>query len=447
MNSYVSEYREKCVSADEAMKAVQSGDWIEYSWAGSQACLLEEALSKRAEELHDVNFRGAVLLKPMACFEADPTGEHFAWNSWHVGTGLERSLFAQGCGYFLPMKYSEVPRYVRENQRTDVVAIQVSPMDQNGWFTFGVTVSHYAAACERARTIILEVNEDMPRVHGGYDHLVHISQADYIVEGGHLGLPVLPSAAPSETDKKIAGFVLSEISDGACVQLGIGGMPNVLGKMIAESDLKDVGIHTEMLVDSMLDMVESGVVTNMRKTLDRGRCSWSFAAGSQRLYDWMDDNPSLAAYPVDYTNSAKYCSANDNVVSINGALEVDLMGQVCSESVGTRHFSGAGGQLDFVLAAYGSKGGKTFICMPSTYTDKQGVMHSRIKPTLTLGAVVTDTRSTLQYLATDQGIVNFKGMATWQRAEALVSLAHPDFRDELIEAAEELGVWRRKASL
>jgi len=446
MNGHVAEYREKCVSADEAMKAVRSGDWIEYSWAASQACLLDEALAKRTEELHDVNFRGAVLMKPMACFERDPKGEHFTWNSWHAG-GLERKMMKQGVAYFLPMKYSEVPRYVRENQRTDVVAIQVAPMDEHGYFSFGVTVSHYAAACEMARTIIVEVNEDMPKVHGGYDHGVHISKVDYVVEGGHLGLPELPSASPSETDRRIAEYILPEVADGACIQLGIGGMPNTLGKMIAESDLKDLGIHTEMLVDAMVDMVEAGRVTGMRKTIDRGRVAWSFAAGTQKLYDFMNDNPSLAAYPVDYTNAACISSQNDQVVSINGALEVDLAGQVCSETAGTSHVSGAGGQLDFVLAAYGSKGGKSFICLPSTYSDKQGKVHSRIKPIPTPGAVVTGTRSTIHYLVTEYGMINLKGMTSWQRAEALISIAHPDFRDKLIAEARELGIWRRKTSI
>ncbi|WP_407312336.1 acetyl-CoA hydrolase/transferase family protein [Desulfosporosinus sp. SB140] len=438
------EYLKKCVSADEAVKAIRSGDWVEFAWAASMPALLDEALARRKDELHDVNLRGGVILSPLACIESDPTGEHFTWNSWHLG-GRERKLAQKGLAYYIPLKYSELPRYIRENLQTDVVAIQVAPMDEHGYFSFGVTVSHYAAAIEKARTVIVEVNEDMPRVHGGYDHMVHISKVDYVVEGGHRGLPILPSAPASEIDKQIAAFVLPEISDGACIQLGIGGMPNALGQMIAESDLKDLGIHTEMLVDGFVDMVEAGKVTGKCKKLDRGRIVYSFAAGTQKLYDFMRDNPSLAGYPVDYSNLPFVASQIDQLISINSALEIDLTGQVCSESTGSSMISGAGGQLDFVEAAYHSKGGKSFICLPATYKDKEGKVHSRIKGTMTLGSVITDTRPTVQYVVTEFGKVNLKGLSTWQRAEALISIAHPDFREGLIEEAKQLKIWRKKS--
>lgn len=438
----MNEYRRKCVSADEAVKVVRNGDWVEFGFAASMPGLLDEALARRKEELYDVNLRGGVLMGPLAILESDLTGEHFTWNSWHL-SGRERKFAQNGLVYYIPIKYSEVPRYIRENLRTDVVAIQVAPMDEHGYFSFGVTVSHYAAAIEKARAVIVEVNEDMPRIHGGYDHTVHISKVDYVVEGGHLGLPQLPSAPASEIDKQIAGFVLPEIQDGACIQLGIGGMPNALGKMIAESDLKDLGIHTEMLVDGFVDMVEAGRVTGVRKQLDRGRMAFSFAAGTQKLYDFMRDNPSLAGYPVDYTNHPFIASQIDQLISINSALEIDLAGQVCSETAGPSIISGSGGQLDFVEAAYNSKGGKSFICLPSTYTDKQGVVHSRIKPLMTLGSIITDTRTTVQYVVTEFGKVNLKGLSSWQRAEALISIAHPDFREGLITEAQTLKIWRK----
>ncbi|HWQ78303.1 MAG TPA: acetyl-CoA hydrolase/transferase C-terminal domain-containing protein [Anaerovoracaceae bacterium] len=437
------EYRNKCVSADEAVKVIKDGDWVEYAWGASHAGLLGEAIARRKEELHDVNLRGGVLLKPLAFMEADPEGEHFTWNSMHMG-GYERRLAEKGLAYYIPIKYSELPRYIRENCRTDVVAIQVAPMDEHGYFNFGVSISHYGAAIEKAHTVIVEVNEDMPKVHGGYEHTVHISKVDYIVEGGRQGLPILPTAAPSEIDKKIADHVLSEIHDGACIQLGIGGMPNALGKMIAESDLKDLGIHTEMLVDSFVDMAEAGRVTGMRKNIDKGRMVYAFAAGSQKLYDFMRDNPALAAYPVDYTNHPFIASKIDQLISINSAVEIDLSGQVCSETAGPRIISGSGGQLDFVEGAYNSKGGKSFICLPSTHTDKNGKLHSRIKGMMTLGSVITDTRAGVHYVVTEYGKANLKGMSSWQRAEALISIAHPDFRDELIAEAKELKIWRKK---
>ena len=439
----MAEYKSKCVSADQAVKVIKSGDWVEFSWGASFAGLLADALDRRREELTDVNVRGGVIMKPLSFIENDPEGNHFTWNSMHM-SGYERKLAQKNMAFYLPIKYSEVPRYMRENCKTDVVMIQVAPMDEHGYFSFGVSISHYAAAIEKAHTVIVEVNEDMPRVHGGYEHNIHLSKVDYVVEGGHLGLPVLPSAAPSEIDKKIAMHVISEIEDGSCIQLGIGGMPNALGKMIAESDLKDLGVHTEMLVDGFVDMVETGRVNGMRKQLDRGRMAYSFAAGTQKLYDFMKDNPSVAAYPVDYTNHPFIASKIDKLISINSAVEIDLSGQVCSESAGPYIISGAGGQLDFVEAAYNSKGGKTFICLPSTFTDKAGKTHSRIKGMMTLGSIITDTRPGVQYVVTEYGKVNLKGMSSWQRAEGLISIAHPDFRDDLIAEAKELRIWRKK---
>ncbi|MGI6751822.1 MAG: acetyl-CoA hydrolase/transferase C-terminal domain-containing protein [Anaerovoracaceae bacterium] len=437
------EYKRKCVSADEAVKVIQSGDWVEFAWAGSHAALLGDAIDRRREELTNVNFRGGVILKPLPFIENDPNQDHFTWNSAHM-SGYERKLAQKNMAYYLPIKYSEYPRYIRENCQTDVVAIQTTPMDDHGYFNFGVTVSHYAAAIDMARNVIIEVNEDMPRVHGGYDHHIHISQVDYIVEGGKQGMPILPSAAPSEIDKKIAGFVLEEITDGCCIQLGIGGMPNALGQMLAESDLKDLGINTEMLVDGFVDMFNAGKVTGIYKEIDRGRMAWSFAAGTQKLYDFMHDNPGLAAFPVDYTNHPCSASRISNLISINSAVEIDLSGQVCSESAGPYIISGQGGQLDFVEAAYNSKGGKTFICLSSTYTDKDGKVHSRINGMVKRGAIITDTRPNVQFVVTEYGKVNLKGKTSWQRAEALISIAHPDFRESLIEEAKELRIWRKK---
>jgi acyl-CoA hydrolase len=215
--------------------------------------------------------------------------------------------------------------------------------------------------------------------------------------------------------------------------------------MIAESDLKDLGIHTEMLVDGFVDMVEAGRVTGLRKNLDKGRMAYSFAAGTEKLYDFMRDNPAIVAYPVDYTNHPFIASQIDKLISINSAVEIDLSGQVCSESAGPYIISGAGGQLDFVEGAYNSKGGKSFICLPSTFKDKKtGTVKSRISGKITLGSIITDTRPCVQYIVTEYGLVNLKGKTSWQRAEALISIAHPDFRDSLIEEAKELRIWRKK---
>jgi len=233
------------------------------------------------------------------------------------------------------------------------------------------------------------------------------------------------------------------LRDGDCIQLGIGGMPNAVGSLIAESDLKDLGCHTEMLVDAYVDMYLAGNLSGLKKNFDRGRMVFTFAGGTKKLYDFMNDNPIVAGYPVNYTNHPAIAERLDNLVSINNVVEVDLFGQVCAESSGWKHISGTGGQLDFVQAAYASKGGRSFLCLSSTYKDKDGNLKSRIVPTLPQGAIATDPRTATHYVVTEHGMANMKGKATWQRAEALIEIAHPDFREELIKEAEKMQIWRR----
>ena len=220
-------------------------------------------------------------------------------------------------------------------------------------------------------------------------------------------------------------------------------MPNTVGSMIAESDLKDLGVHTEMYVDAFVDIAKAGKINGSKKTIDRGRQVYAFGAGTQKLYDYLDDNPECMSAPVDYTNGIDTIAKIDNFISINNAVDIDLFGQVNAESAGVKQISGAGGQLDFVLGAYLSKGGKSFICCSSTFTSKDGVPHSRIRPTLAEGSTVTDTRPKTHYVVTEYGKVCLKGMSTWERAEALIGIAHPDFRDELIAEAEKMNIWRR----
>jgi butyryl-CoA:acetate CoA-transferase len=265
-----------------------------------------------------------------------------------------------------------------------------------------------------------------------------------VVEGDNPAIGQLGSAAATPVDEAVAKLIVNEIPDGACLQLGIGGMPNAVGSLIAQSDLKDLGVHTEMYVDAFVDIAKAGKITGKNKAIDKGRQVYAFAAGTQKLYDYLNNNPECMSAPVDYTNDIRSISALNNFMSINNAVDVDLFGQVNAESSGTKNISGAGGQLDFVLGAYLSKGGKSFICCSSTFMDKKaGKEVSRIRPTLANGSIVTDTRANIHYLVTEYGLVNLKGLATWQKAEAIISVAHPDFRDELIAEADKMGIWRK----
>ncbi|MCI5621634.1 MAG: butyryl-CoA:acetate CoA-transferase [Lachnospiraceae bacterium] len=441
---FTQEYNQKLVSADKAVQLVQSGDWVDYGWCTGTPVVLDQALARRTDELTDVKVRGGILLKPLAIFEREDAGEHFCWNSWHMG-GLERKYIARGLAYYAPIRYSELPRYYRDSDtKVDVAMLQVAPMDKHGYFNFGPNASHLTAVCETAKHIIVEVNENMPRCLGGFENSIHISQVEYVVEGENPAINELGGGGPAtEVDQAVAKLIVNEIPNGACLQLGIGGMPNAVGSLIAESDLKDQGVHTEMYVDAFVDIARAGKINGSKKNIDRFRQTYAFGAGTKKMYDYMDENPELMSAPVSYTNDIRSIAALDNFISINNAVDIDLFGQVNAESAGTKHISGAGGQLDFVLGAYLSNGGKSFICCSSTFSTKDGQLKSRIVPTLNPGSIVTDTRANTHYVVTEYGMVNLKGLSTWQRTEALISIAHPQFRDELIAEAEKLKIWRR----
>ena len=436
-------YQEKLVSAEKAASVIKSGDWVDYGWTTATPIAVDKEIAKRLPELTDVNFRGGILMWVPEIFKIENPAKHMTWNSWHM-SGIERKAIAQGFCYYAPLRYSELPRYYRESQnKPDVAVFQVSPMDEHGFFNFGPNASHMAAVCETSKVVIVEVNENMPVCFGGTEEGVHISHVDMIVEGDNPAIAEMGgAAAASDVDEAVAKLILEEIPDGACLQLGIGGMPNAVGALIAKSDLKDLGVHTEMYVDAFVDIANAGKITGARKNIDKGRQVYAFGAGTKKLYDYLNKNPECMSAPVDYTNDVRTIASLDNFMSINNAVDLDLFGQVNAESAGIKHISGAGGQLDFVLGAYLSKGGKSFICCSSTFKKKDGTLESRIVPTLAPGSIVTDTRANIHYLVTEYGKVNLKGLSTWQKTEAIISVAHPQFRDQLIAEAEKMHIWR-----
>ncbi len=442
--NYQELYQQKLTTAEEAVKVVKSGDWVDYTWCGNHPIALDKALAARKDELFDVNVRGGVTMWMPEICKADDAGDHFTWNSWHC-TGVDRKIIGKGMGYFGPIRYSELPRFYTENlPGVDVAMLQVTPMDEHGNFNFGLSRSHLDEILQKAKCIIVEVNTNMPWVNGLSGSEINIRDVDMVVEGENPELAQLGAGgAPTEVDIAVANLVVPEIPNGACLQLGIGGMPNTIGKMIADSDLKDLAVHTEMYVDAFVDIAEAGKITGRMKSVDRGRQVYAFAAGSKKLYDYINRNPDVMCASVAYTNDVFVISQIDNFISINNAIDMDLFGQVNAESAGVKHISGTGGQLDFVMGAYASKGGKSFICMSSTVTGKDGSLKSRIVPTLSGGSIVTDPRSCVQYIVTEYGMVNMKGLNTWQRAEQIIGIAHPQFRDQLIADAEKMHIWRR----
>lgn len=303
---YEAMYKSRLTTAKEAAKSIRSGDWVDYGWCVTTPVACDTAIAERMSELTDVKFRGGILMWEPEIFKIDDPAAHFTWNSWHMG-GIERKAAAKGFAFYAPIRYSELPRYYRDLPCPSRVAVfQVAPMDSHGYFNFGPGASHLYACCERAETIIVEVNENMPRCLGGKENGIHISKVDMIVEGDNPPIAEMGSSgSATEVDQAVAKLIVEEIPDGACLQLGIGGMPNAVGSMIAESDLKDLGVHTEMYVDAFVDISRAGKITGAKKNIDRFRQTYAFAAGTKKLYDFLDDNPECMSVPVDYSNDIR----------------------------------------------------------------------------------------------------------------------------------------------
>ncbi len=442
MTTIREEYNRKLVSADEAVKCVQDGDWLDYGQAVSFPNDLDAALAKRAGELHDVKIRSAITMRPIKSIEADKDGTSFTLNLWHC-SGIDRKYIAQGRAFHQPMLFRDCGSYYDKGYApVNVAMITVSEMDQYGNFSYGLSNCVSQSLLDAADTIILEENPTMPFVYGMERDHINIRDVDYVVRST-TDVATLPPPKASETDKKIAENLFPYLHDGMTLQLGIGGTPNALGSLIAKSDLKDLGMHTELMSDGYLDLYKAGKITNKKKELHRGKGVFSVCNGSRELYDFLDHNIDIISAPMDYVNSFATITKMDNFISINGCIAVDIYGQVSSESVGTRQISGTGGQLDFVSGAYRSNGGGSFLTLHSTFTDKNGNVHSNIKPKFTGGDIITTPRTQADHIVTEYGVAGLIGRTTWERAEALISIAHPAVRDELIAEAEKQGIWRR----
>jgi acyl-CoA hydrolase len=426
----------KTISAEEAAALVRPGDWVDYGGNLSQPERFDHALAARASELRGVKVRSCLTLRPHAIAEADPKGEHFQLYSWHF-SAYDRKLHDSGRTHYIPMNFGEAPDYYRRFiDPPDVVAIKTCPMDEHGYFNFSASVTYAKALTERARVLVVETSPQLPYVYGG-EESVHASEVDFVIEGLDQPPPGIANPEPSEVDRKVASLIAAEIEDGACLQIGIGAMPNAVCSVLRDAGHRDLGIHTEMMVDGMIDLIESGIVTGARKTLNRFQSVFTFALGSPQLYAFIHRNPRVQSYPVDYTNLPEQIARNDRVVAINNTTQVDLQGQAASESDGHRHLTGTGGQLQFMRGAYASKGGKSFLCLSSVY-ERKGQRKSRIVSTLTPGNVVTTPRTDVMYVVTEYGMVNLKGKSVPERAKALIGIAHPDFRESLAREAREL---------
>lgn len=446
--NYIKEYQNKLMTADDAAKSVKNGDYVMYPHFAIKTPLLDEALAMRKMELEDVKINFVTLTYMPEVVKADPEGEVFTFRDGSFSAAT-RGLSKMGIPIVaIPSLYHEAGRnFEIGNIKQDVLFIAATPMNDEGYFNLGPSSSYVVdiikerGGIEKNIKIFVEVNPKLPYVPG--DNYVHISQVDGIIEGEPEDMMAIPKTPPTEVDKKIAEHIMSEMVDGACLQLGIGGMPNYVGSMLADSDFKDLGCHTEMYVDAYMDLYNAGKLTNKKKNIDVGKSVFTFAMGSKKLYEYLNHNPEVECRSVTYTNNPFVIAKNDKVFSICSCIAVDMMGNVSSESVGYKQISATGGQWDYHYASMHSEGGKGFVCMPSTKKDRKGNVTSNIVPSFPVGTQISVACNTTNYVVTEYGAVNIKGLSMWERVEKLVTIAHPDFREEILQAAAKAGIWRK----
>lgn len=421
-------YKSKLFTAEDAVKYIPSNSRVVLGHAVAEPFKLVEAMVKNKKNYENVEIVHMVAMGKGEYTKPEMDG-HFRHNALFVA-GSTREAVNTGRADYTPCFFSEVPKLFTEGYLdVDVALVHLSRPDENGYCSFGVSVDYTKPAAEAARIVIAEVNNKMPRTMG--DSFIHVSDIDCIVETSY-DLAELKPPNIGEIEESIGENCAKLIEDGDTLQLGIGAIPDAV--LMFLKDKKDLGIHTEMFSDGVIDLVEAGVINNKKKTLHKDKMVVTFLMGTKKLYDFVDNNEDVEFYPVDYVNDPKVIMQNDNMISINSCIQVDLMGQVVSESIGLKQFSGVGGQVDYVRGASMSNGGKSIIAMPST-ASKGRV--SRIVPFITEGSAVTTSRNDVNYVVTEYGIANLKGKTLKDRAKALIDIAHPDFRDELQKQFED----------
>ncbi len=453
ISNLTSRYRSKIITAEKAARFVNNGDKISYGCFHTKPIAFDIALAERiaSGELTalDTSIVGTILPVPQVLIkmaEMEDKGD-FRYNTSWYGP-IERMLAPKGITAFAPMQFQDVIKTRTEplwhdSLRRDVAVIQCSPMDNFGNFNFGISNSLTRRDMLNTKIKILEINTNFPVVYGGAEEHLNLEEVDYIIEGTNPEMFCMPHIEPTDDELKIAENIIPLIRDGACLQLGIGGVPNAIGKMIAQSDLKDLGVSSEMFCDAFYDMYMSGKITNNRKKRDIGKSVFTFSLCTKNTMDFMNKNPLMASYNGEYVTEYSNIKSEDNMFSINSTLEIDILGQAASETIGNTQYSGTGGALSYTWGSYESKGGTAVLCLPSTYKDKEGKLHSKIKASLDFGSVVTIPRSVTSTVATEYGVENIKGLSLWARTEKLIMLAHPDFRNDLVKDAENMNIWRK----
>lgn len=434
-------YKEKLVTPDEAVSHVKDGDRIYAGIAGGVFNDLDEALSKRINDLRDIEIISLVTFPDglYKTFSESKGIEHVRFSSTHF-SGHDRKMQDAGCNWYIPIMFHDLPSYwdIPGNE-FDIVMIQAGPMDNQGNFNLGPWVGDVHSAIRNSKAVILEINENMPYCHGIRNY-VNVKDVTCVAEGTNSPIAELPPAPFGDLEREIANHIVPLIRSGSALQIGIGALPNCVGSLLSTSDVKDLTCHSEMFVDAFVELYEAGKITGSNSVVE-GKMFYTFAGGSKEMYDFLDNNQMACIAPVELVNNIGVIASVDNFVSINGALAVDIFGQVAAETIGAKHFTGTGGQMDFVQGAYNSKGGQSFIAISSARTLRDGRVISNIQSTLPQGTIVTTPRSATHYVVTEYGAVNLKGKNTRERAELLISIAHPDFREGLIADAEKLGIW------